>query len=104
MGQIFQACTLALALFSSRTTATPSTAYDVVTTNGAITGHDAPNVRNTIEFLGIPYAQPPVGDLRFAAPLPPVGNGSFVAADWVCLTFLALFSTQEIQTNDQLQG
>jgi hypothetical protein len=58
--------------------------YNVITTNGKITGHPAPNVRNTVEFLGIPYAKPPVGQLRFAPPLPPDGNESFVAAKWVC--------------------
>ena len=57
--------------------------YDVITTNGKITGHDAPGMRNTIEFLGIPYAQPPVGRLRFAEPLPPKGNAAYIASDWV---------------------
>jgi hypothetical protein len=57
--------------------------YDVLTTNGKITGHPAPNVRNTVEFLGIPYAKPPVGELRFAPPQPPGSNGYFVAAHWV---------------------
>jgi cholinesterase len=57
--------------------------YDVVTTNGKITGHDAPGMRNTIEFLGIPYAQPPVGQLRFAEPLPPEEKTAYVASDWV---------------------
>ena len=57
--------------------------YDVVTTNGRITGHPAPGMRNTIEFLGIPYAQPPIGQLRFAEPLPPKYQTAYVASDWV---------------------
>lgn len=57
--------------------------YDVVTTNGKITGHLAPDMRNIVEFLGIPYAQPPVGQLRFAEPLPPKGKTDYVASDWV---------------------
>ena len=44
----------------------------VHTTNGPITGHVAPNTSSTcvIEYLGIPYAKPPVGELRFAVPQP----------------------------------
>lgn len=57
--------------------------YDLVTTNGQITGHLAPGMRNMVEFLGIPYAQPPVGNLRFAEPLPPKGKTAYVASDWV---------------------
>ena len=47
--------TLALCCFSpALATASPLVDYDVLTTNGKITGHPAPNVRNTAEFLGIP--------------------------------------------------
>lgn len=38
------------------------------TTNGPVTGHAASNSQSVIEYLGIPYAKPPVGDLRFAPP------------------------------------
>ena len=44
---------------------------NVSTTSGVVRGQ-AINVLNTsiYEFLGIPYAEPPVGDLRFAKPVP----------------------------------
>lgn len=42
----------------------------VSTTSGRIIGHTAPNRSEVTEFLGIPYAEPPIGDLRFAPPKP----------------------------------
>lgn len=51
----------------------------VNTTNGLITGHPASNISSIAEFLGIPYAQPPVGALRFAPPLPYNGSAPYVA-------------------------
>ncbi|KAH9437411.1 hypothetical protein MCOR02_001068 [Pyricularia oryzae] len=38
------------------------------TTNGRVIGHVASNTSCVVEYLGIPYAKPPVGQLRFAAP------------------------------------
>lgn len=78
-------CTLASSAFASLTpaAAVQKSELDVVTSNGKITGHLAPGMRNTVEYLGIPYAQPPVGELRFAAPLPLEGKTDYVAADWV---------------------
>ncbi len=55
----------------------------VQTSNGPVTGHPAPNATQVIEYLGIPFAQPPVGSLRFAPPLPYTGSGPYVAAEWV---------------------
>ncbi|KAK4212669.1 cholinesterase precursor [Rhypophila decipiens] len=40
----------------------------VDTSNGPIIGHISPNTSCVVEFLGIPYARPPIGDLRFAPP------------------------------------
>lgn len=51
-------------------------------TNGLITGHPASNISTVHEFLGIPFAQPPLGDLRFAAPVAYNGSGSYIASDW----------------------
>lgn len=38
------------------------------TSSGAVTGHAARNRTQVSEYLGIPYAQPPLGSLRFAEP------------------------------------
>ena len=40
----------------------------VQTFQGCIIGHSASNHTHVNEFLGIPYAQPPISFLRFAAP------------------------------------
>ena len=42
--------------------------HRVQTSSGLIVGHPAPNRTQVAEFLGIPFAQPPGGDLRFASP------------------------------------
>ncbi|KAM3081232.1 hypothetical protein ACMFMG_005187 [Clarireedia jacksonii] len=42
----------------------------VQTTSGKLIGHQASNASNVIEFLGIRYAQPTNGSLRFQAPVP----------------------------------
>ncbi|KAI8203364.1 hypothetical protein K4K49_008427 [Colletotrichum sp. SAR 10_70] len=52
----------------------------VSTTNGPITGHLASNASAVIEYLGIPYAKPPVGDLRFAPPVQFRSNASYEAS------------------------
>lgn len=38
------------------------------TSSGAVRGHKAPMAPAVTAYLGIPYAQPPVGPLRFAPP------------------------------------
>lgn len=60
----------------------------VSTTNGLIEGHPAENRSDVTEFLGIPYAQPPVGELRFAAPRPYMGKTLYVASKFVSTTFI----------------
>jgi len=41
----------------------------VQTTSGPVTGHAAKNDSQVSEYLGIPFAKTPIGDLRFAAPV-----------------------------------
>lgn len=40
----------------------------VYTQGGPVTGHAASSAKNVSTYLGIPYAKPPIGDLRFAPP------------------------------------
>ncbi|PNP56595.1 hypothetical protein THARTR1_03291 [Trichoderma harzianum] len=54
----------------------------VSTSNGPITGHQASNSACVIEYLGVPFAQPPVGDLRFAAPAKIRSKKPYVAANF----------------------
>jgi hypothetical protein len=46
----------------------------VETSSGAVAGHAATYYSEVSEYLGIPYAQAPVGNLRFAAPVKYVGS------------------------------
>lgn len=55
----------------------------VQTANGLIVGHRASHRSEVSEFLGIPYAKPPVGLLRFAAPQKYTTKGRFVASKFV---------------------
>ncbi|KAF1991210.1 alpha/beta-hydrolase [Aulographum hederae CBS 113979] len=51
----------------------------VGTTSGTVVGHAATNRNQVSEYLGIPFARPPVGELRFAEPEPFLGSGTINA-------------------------
>ncbi|PBP27860.1 carboxylesterase [Diplocarpon rosae] len=54
----------------------------VDTDSGPVTGHAAENNTQVSEYLGIPYGQAPIGDLRFAAPLKYTGNSPINATSF----------------------
>lgn len=57
----------------------PWVGSSVNTTSGQITGHPSNQYPGVQEYLGIPFAQPPLGSLRFAPPKPLVGTGAITA-------------------------
>lgn len=73
-------------LFSPFVTAVGLSPRVQTTTGGTIIGHEASNKTSVTEFLGIRFAEAPIGDLRFAAPRKfAASNGSvFEASEWVC--------------------
>ena len=56
----------------------------VQTSSGLVTGQAASNRTQVSEYLGIPFAQPPTGILRFAAPEKFSGSGKIQATTFVC--------------------
>ncbi|PSK43735.1 hypothetical protein B9Z65_7249 [Elsinoe australis] len=67
---VLAACSPGLAIPSLSATDQRCKSLTVNTTNGLIAGHSASGKPGVIEYLGLPYAAPPIGDLRFAAPAP----------------------------------
>jgi carboxylesterase type B len=54
----------------------------VKTSSGTVVGHAAELRTQVSEYLGIPFAKPPIGDLRFAAPQKFKGNGTITASKY----------------------
>lgn len=52
---------------------------EVNTTSGPVIGHAAAGHPLVSEYLGIPFAEPPIGSLRFAAPVPYKAKASITA-------------------------
>jgi hypothetical protein len=55
----------------------------VDTTSGTIVGHAATNTNQVSEYLGIRYAEPPIGNLRFAAPKAYKSKATYNATNFV---------------------
>lgn len=59
----------------------------VTTSSGPVEGHAGGNGTGVSEYLGIPYAQPPVGELRFQPPVAYEGTETINGTDYgfVCM-------------------
>lgn len=68
----------------------------VQTTSGPVNGHAALNESQVSEYLGIPFAKPPVGDLRFAAPVAYRGNATLNGTNFVRQTLSRLLLSHQL--------
>ncbi|CAN8104167.1 unnamed protein product [Discula destructiva] len=59
-----------------------SVGQSVNTSSGLVSGHASTSYSEVSEYLGIPFAQPPVGDLRFAAPLKYTGSSALDGSEY----------------------
>lgn len=57
----------------------------VSTTSGPVQGHAASDASQVSEYLGIPFAQPPTGRLRFEPPVAYNGSSTINGTDYVSL-------------------
>ena len=62
----------------------------VQTNSGPVDGHPASNDSSVSEYLGIPFAQPPTGALRFAAPVNFTGSAPLNGSNFVSLKVLIM--------------
>lgn len=65
----------------------------VQTSSGPVTGHSAVNGSQVSEYLGIPFAKAPIGDLRFAPPQKYTGSSTINGSSYVSLKYLDILQT-----------
>lgn len=73
----------AAALLSYRRDSNWTIGQIVKTTSGPVQGHAAINKTEVSVYLGIPYALPPVGDLRWAPPEKFLGSAQLNGSSFV---------------------
>lgn len=84
--------TLASLLFGATTVTAAANwtiGQTVQTSSGPVEGHPARNASEVSEYLGIPFAQAPIGDLRWAAPVKFAGNDTVNGTAYVSIAFVA---------------
>ncbi|KAK2792404.1 hypothetical protein FQN52_003339 [Onygenales sp. PD_12] len=98
--QMKGAVVLTLAGLLSAAPALPDQRWEVgqkvETSSGTVVGHASEWKPGVSEYLGIPFAQPPVGELRFAAPKPFTGSKEIVAGNYVGVSVSLCFDSLAI--------